>query len=347
MAKLKAVKLVDNTEVINSEGKFNYEIIKEIPTSMIDTSSHNHDNLYPSKFAIEDHFTLIMDKVATITKSLSPRPLKTKGFLNGGYKSGTVHTGRIQRFNVVTETGMDIGTIGTTTSYYSPGASSLTKGYFFGNTSSNTNGKGRNVDVLDYLTETEDYLGEIMSHDVFSTLNNLYTQDKIYVCDNETNWSLLSVNTNTITKITDSQNGIGSGRQGLSSECFGYVIGSKSSTIFNYTNYVSSVGTSQSQNQQATGLSKDKDIGYWIDKSTSGNWKVNMLNNTVSGISCFTEGFGESNALGSDKEGFMMGGYDGAQHGKVQKMVWDTEAVSNVLGGTLVIPQSSAGMAEA
>ena len=99
---------------------------------MVDTSTHNHDDMYTSSNAIEDRFTFVMNKVAAITKALTIRPLKTKGFLNGGYKSSYVYAERVQRFNTVTETGVEIGQIGTVTSQYSPGGSSELKGYFFG-----------------------------------------------------------------------------------------------------------------------------------------------------------------------------------------------------------------------
>ena len=355
MAKLKNLVSTDDVEIIGTDGKINYSAIVSIPPSMVDTSTHNHDNLYPSKANVEDRFTNIMNKVAEMTKALTVRPLKTKGFLNGGYKSGYVYAQRVQRFNTVTETGIEIGQIGTVTSYYTPGASSELHGYYFGsNTADTTQGgnprTGRDVDKIIYLTEVESFLGTLVTHDVASTLYNLDSQSKVFACDKTSNWSEVSIVLDTCSLISSSTTSQGSTRQGLSSEIFGYVVNSgaasRTTTKFNYLTHVSSAGTTQNIKQIPTGLSKDKDKGYLIDLGTANNWRVNMLDNTVSNIVCFTEGFGESNALGSEKVGFMMGGYDGAQHGKVQKMVWATEAASNVLGGSLAIPQSSAGMAE-
>jgi len=355
MADLKGIYDEDGNEIIDSTGGIEYNAIMNIPSSLVDTSTHNHDDLYPSKELVEDEFTYIMNKVATITRSLSIRPLKTKGFLNGGYKSSSVWAQRVQRFNVVTETGIEIGQIGSVTSYYTPGGTTEKKGYYFGTKTSSTAQSdnprtGREIDEIVYLTETESYLGNLMQHDARSTLYNVYTQDQIYVCDNGSSWSNLDPSTNTVTLLTTSQTAHGFGRQALSSEFFGYVIeigsADRTSSIFDYQTYTSSTGETHNVRQQCTGLTKDKDKGYWIDYGTDHNWRVDMLNNAVSNISCFTEGFGESNSLGSEKEGYMMGGYDGVQHGKVQKMKWDTEAVSNVLGGDLALPQSSAGMAE-
>lgn len=354
MAILTGVEAQDGTEIINSAGKVNYNAIEGIPESMVDTSNHNHDNLYTSKIAIEDKFTFIMNKVADITKALTIRPLKTKGFLNGGYKSSYVYAERVQRFNTVTETGVEIGQIGTVTSQYSPGGSSELKGYYFGDVrngaTTSFHSTGREVDKITYLTEVEVYLGMITYHDTRCTLYNIYSQSKIYTCDNSTNWSKLTVVTDTMETITSDAQGQGMGRQGLSSEDFGYVVNagnaSRTSTKFIYLTAVGETGSTQTIRQHPTGLSKDKDLGYWIDYGTANNWRVNMLANTVSNIICFTQGFGESNSLGSEKVGFMMGGYDGVQHGYVQKMVWATEAASNVLGGSLAIPQSSAGMTE-
>ena len=130
MATLNGLQALDGTEIINSSGKVNYGSIEGIPAAMVDTSTHNHDDMYTSDVAIEDKFTFIMNKVAAITKALTIRPLKTKGFLNGGYKSSYVYAERVQRFNTVTETGVEIGQIGTVTSQYSPGGSSELKGYF-------------------------------------------------------------------------------------------------------------------------------------------------------------------------------------------------------------------------
>jgi len=355
MAKLKKLQSPNGVEIIGIDGKVNYNAIVSIPDSMIDTTTHNHDDMYSSKFAIEDKFSNIMNKVAAMTKALTIRPLKTKGFLNGGYKSGYVYAQRVQRFNTVTETGVEIGQIGTVTSQYSPGGSSELGGYYFGdNTSSTANGdnsgNGRHVDNIIYLTEVESYLGNITHHNTKSTLYNIYSQSKLFLCNAGAGWSKLSVTTNTISLESSSLNGEGMGRQGLSSETFGYVTAAgnadRTTLRFSYLTTTTDAGTTQNIRQHPAGLSKDANLGYWIDYGTANNWKVNMSANSVSNVVCFTEGFGESNALGSEKVGFMMGGYDGAQHGKVQKMVWATEAASNVLGGSLAIPQSSAGMAE-
>lgn len=345
-------------EIISPDNKINYNKIKGIPSNLVDAANHNHDDLYTSKNTIESEFGAIMDTVASLTKALTIRPLKTKGFLNGGYKSSYVYAQRVQRFNTVTETGVEIGQIGTVTSYYTPGGSSELKGYFFGSNTSSTSNKaengndrkGRHVDNIVYLTEVETYLGNIMSHDVRSTLYNIYSQSQLYVCDSSSNWSSISVVSDAVTVLSSAASQ-STTRQGLSSEDFGYVVqnassADKTSTKYTYLTGVSSTGTTQQIRQIPTGLSKDKDKGYWIDYGTANNWRINMVNNSVSNVVCFTEGFGESNSLGSEKVGFMMGGYDGKQHGKVQKMVWATEAASNVLGGSLAIPQSSAGMAE-
>jgi len=355
MAKLNSLTATDGTELIDSNGKIDYSAIVSIPPAMVDTSTHNHDDMYSSKFAIEDKFTKIMNKVAAMTKALTIRPLKTKGFLNGGYKSGYVYAQRVQRFNTVTETGTEIGQIGTVSCFYSPGGSSELNGYYFGDNSAGTaqadhTRTGRHVDKITYLTEVEVYLGNITHHNTKSTLYNIYSQSKLFLCDAATGWSKISVTTDVCSLEASGLNSAGTGRQALSSESFGYVVAggneSRTSLKYVYLTVATSTGTTQTIRQQPAGLSKDKDKGYWIDFGTANNWRVDMVTNSVSNIVCFTEGFGESNALGSEKQGFMMGGYDGAQHGKVQKMVWATEAASNVLGGSLAIPQSSAGMAE-
>jgi hypothetical protein len=355
MARLNKLQAPDGTEIIGAEGKVDYNIISSIPSELVDMNNHNHDNIYSSKFAIEDRFTNIMNKVQAMTKALTIRPLKTKGFLNGGYKSGYVYAQRVQRFNTVTETGIEIGQIGTVTSQYSPGGSSELGGYYFGdNTSSTANGDnsrtGRHVDNIIYLTEVETYLGNITHHNTRSTLYNIYSQSKLFLCNAGEGWSKLTVTTNTISLESSSLNGAGMGRQGLSSETFGYVTAAgnadRTTVRYTYLTTVTDTGTTQNIRQHPAGLSKDAKLGYWIDYGTANNWKIDMVTNSVSNVVCFTEGFGESNALGSEKVGFMMGGYDGAQHGKVQKLVWATEAASNVLGGSLAIPQSSAGMAE-
>lgn len=353
MANFNKLEKSDGTEIIGTDGKINYGAIASVPPALLNTSIHYHDDMYPSKYAIEDRFTSIMNKVSAMTQALTIRPLKTKGFLNGGYKSSYVYSRRVQRFNTVTETGVEIGKIGTVTSQYSPGASSELKGYYFGDnvdTTSNYNSLGRYVDQIVYLTEVESYLGLITTHNTESTLYNVYSQSRIYFCDAGTSWSKMNVSTNAVNLETSGVAARGIGRQGLSSETFGYVVaaGAATNTSIKYT-YLTATGqngTTQAISQHPCGLTKDKDTGYWIDYGTANNWKVNMLTNTVQNVYCFTEGFGESNALGSELSGFMMGGYNGVQHGKVQKMTWSTGTASNVLGGELAIPQSSAGMAE-
>lgn len=353
MANFKSLVKPDGTELVGTDGKVNYNTIASIPSALVDPNTHYHDDLYTSKFAVEDRFTAIMNKVSAMTQALTIRPLKTKGFLNGGYKSSYVYSRRVQRFNTVTETGVELGKIGTVTSVYSPGASSELKGYYFGDTADNTalyNSGGRYVDQIVYTTEVETYLGMITHHDTDSTLYNVYSQSKVYLCNTGTSWSKLDVTTNTVNLETTGVSGRGCGRQGLSSETFGYVTNAGNAYMttqkYTYLTAVGQAGTTQTIIQHAAGLTKDKDIGYWVDYGTANNWKVNMLTNTVQNIYCFTEGFGESNTLGSELFGFAMGGYDGAQHGKVQKLTWTTDTASNVLGGQLAIPQSSAGMAE-
>lgn len=353
MADFKSLQKPDGTEFIGTDGKLNYAVVASVPAAVLDTSTHYHDDMYPSKFNIEDRFTTVMNKVQAMTQALQIRPLKTKGFLNGGYKSSYVYSRRVQRFNTVTETGVEIGKIGTVTSQYSPGASSELKGYFFGDTADNTayfDSTGRYVDQLVYLTEVETYLGLLTHHNTDSTLYNVYSQSQIYLCDAGTSWSKLSVATNTVALQTSGVSGRGCGRQGLSSETFGYVTNAGSALLttqkYTYLTATGSTGTTQTIAQHAAGLTKDKDIGYWVDYGTANNWKVNMLTNTVANVYCFTQGFGESNTLGSELVGFAMGGYDGIQHGYVQKLVWATDTASNVLGGSLAIPQSSAGMVE-
>jgi hypothetical protein len=356
MANLINIESTDGLNIVNTNAKVNYDAIQGIPSELIDPNNHNHDDLYKSKFAIEDNFTAIMNKVQAMTKALTIRPLKTKGFLNGGYKSSYVYAQRVQRFNTVTETGVEIGQIGSVTSQYSPGGSAELCGYYFGDTTSSTergdhSATGRHVDKIVYLTEVETYLGNITHHNTRTTLYNIYSQSRLYLANAGEGWSELSVVTDAVTLKSSTLAGKGMGRQGLSSESFGYVVdrgnAERTSLKFIYLTTVTETGTTQTIRQQPAGLSKDADLGYWIDYGTANNWRVDMVANTVSNVVCFTEGFGESNALGSEKVGFMMGGYDGAQHGKVQKMDWATESASNVLGGSLAIPQSSAGMAEA
>jgi len=354
MADFKSLTNTAGETIIGTNGKVNYDHIAGIPSALIDPSNHNHDDIYTSKNTIEAEFGEIMDTVAALSKALTVRPLKTKGFLNGGYKSSFVYAERVQRFNTVTETGTEVGQIGTVTCQYSPGGSSEFKGFYFGTSRNGATGNfrstGREVDTIVYATEVETYLGNLMPHDVRATLYNIYSQSQLYVCDSANHWSSVSIvsASTTLLPVAASQS---STRQGLSSENFGYVVkegaATKATTKYTYLTNTSSAGTTQAITHYPSGLSKDADKGYIIDGTgTANNWRVNMVTNTVSNVICFSEGFSESNTLGSEKVGFMMGGYDGAQHGKVQKMVWATEAASNVLGGSLALPQSSAGMAE-
>jgi hypothetical protein len=354
MADLLNVKYTDGTIIVDVDGKIRYPRIKNIPASVVDTSTHNHDDSYSSKASIEDKFNSIMNKVQAITKSLVPRPLKTKAYLNGGYKSSYVYAQRVQRFNAITETGSEQAR-GTLTSQYSPGGSSELCGYFFGDnrgtTTTNFNSTGRYVERINYATETYNYLGGIMSQDVDSTSYNLYAQTHLYMCDTGSTWSKLAASNNAVTIETSSATARGIGRQGLSSELFAEVLQSGSGTYMSYK-YTYSTKTSQNAmniavRQQPAGLSRDKDVGYWIDFGTANNHRVNYLTNSATIISCFTLGFGESNTLAAETHGFAMGGYDGIQHDYVQKMAWSTEVAQSIIGGKLAIPQSSAGCCEA
>jgi hypothetical protein len=355
MAKFKKVSFTNGTEIIDATGKIDYSNITNVPSSVVDTSSHVHDDRYSSKASVEDRFNSIMNKVQSITKSLTARPLKTKAYLNGGYKSSYVYAERVQRFNATTETGSEIGQIGTVTSQYSPGASSEYHGYFFGDprngATSNFNSTGRHVDKIQYSTESESYLGNITTNNADSTAYKLYSQTEIFYCDTGSTWSKIDCSTDTNSLQTSGATAKGIGRQGLSSETFAQVVQSGNGT---YMSYKYNYSTKTSQNamniavrQQPAGISKNKDMGYWVDYGTSNNHRVNYLTNTAVIISSFTEGFGESNTLAAETHGFCLGGYDGAQHDKVQKMSWETEVAQSILGGKLAIPQSSAGTAEA
>ena len=354
MAVIKNIKYKDGTLVIDHDGKIKYSKIKNVPAANVNNALHNHDDMYTSKATIEDRFNNIMNKVQMITKSLTARPLKTKAYLNGGYKSGYVYAERVQRFNSVTETGSEQAR-GTITSQYSPGGSSELCGYFFGDprngSSANFNSAGTYVERINYSSETYNYLGGIVSHNVESSLYNLYVQTEIYMCDDTTYWSKLSASTNAINVETNTTFAKGCGRQGLSADSFGLVTMSGAGSIANYKySYLTRTSVyalNVNHSQQSAGLCKDKDNGYWIDYGVSANQRVNYLTNTFVNVACFTLGFGESNTLAAETHGFAMGGYDGIQHDYVQKMLWSTEVAQSIIGGKLAIPQSSAGTCEA
>lgn len=354
MAKFKSISYKDGTSIIDSTGKIRYSRIKNIPASVVDTSTHNHDSSYSSKASIEDRFNSIMNKVQAITKSLTPRPLKTKAYLNGGYKSSYVYAERVQRFNAITETGSEQSR-GTVTSQYSPGGSSELCGYFFGDprggSTANFNSAGRYVERVNYATETYNYLGGIMQHNAESTIYNLYAQTDTYACDAGSSWSRINASTNACTYETSSATGQGCGRQALSSATFGLVSNAGAANRTNYkytfTTKTSVAALTVYHQQHNAGLCKDKDVGYWIDYGTSANQRVNYLTNTYANVYCFTDGFGESNTLAAETHGFAMGGYNGIQHDYVQKMLWSSEVAQSIIGGKLAIPQSSAGCCEA
>ena len=46
MANFKSLQKSDGTEIIGTDGKLNYNVIANIPPALVDTSTHNHDNIY-------------------------------------------------------------------------------------------------------------------------------------------------------------------------------------------------------------------------------------------------------------------------------------------------------------
>lgn len=344
MAKFKQIKYTDGSVIIDTAGKISYSKIKNVPASVVDTSTHNHDTSYSSKASIEDRFNTIMNAVQSITKSLSARPLKTKAYLNGGYKGGTIQYNRVQRFNATTETGSDLGNICTMTSYYSPGSTSEKVGFF------HDNGGTAASNVMQYQTETAGTVAGTCQHSASGTLYDLYRQTKCFLTNSSGNWTNLDPATSTYQRLTDASS-YAISRQMLSSATFGYCGGYGTQPTYKY-DYIT--GTSASVTQTGgggwymCGISRNKDIGYWIGY-TDANWRVNMVTTSYTLVSMFTINFSESNAVAADTAGYLMGGYsyNGSQHGKVQKVIWTTEVASTVIGGDLAYEQSSAGTCEA
>ena len=339
MAKFKQIKYTDGTVIIDTAGKISYTKVKNVPASVVDTSTHNHDTSYSSKASIEDRFNTIMNAVQSITKTLAVRPLKTKAYLNGGYKAGATQYKRVQRFNATTETGSDLGYISSLTSYYSPGSTSETVGFFHdGSTGS---------DKITYQTETCSAVAGACQHSVGGTIYELYRQTKCFLTNNSSQWTNLDPTTATYTLLQNATSTTCT-RQMLSSATFGYAGGSGGASYkYNYSTGVSaSIGSFGGS--YLAGISRNKDVGYWIG-FTSDNWRVNMATDTYTNLSIFSINFSEGNTLGGDIAGYLMGGYsyNGSQHGKVQKVVWTTEVASTVIGGDLAYEQSSAGTCEA
>jgi hypothetical protein len=346
MAKFKQISY-NGSVIIDSSGKISYNAIKNVPASVVDTSNHNHDSLYSSKASIEDRFTTTMNTVQEITKSLTSRPLKTKGYLNGGYKGSTgIKTLRVQRFNATTETGSDMGQISSVTCYYSPGSSSEKVGFFHDMTDRSKS------DSITYATETCSTVAGNAPYTINGTLYDLYQQTKIFLTNNSNQWTLLNPVTKTYSGLA-SASAYTDGRQMLSSATFGYAGGTGSSGFYKYiyaTGTSSAAASTGGSGWQMVGVSRNKDVGYWVG-FTNANHRINMITDTSTTISVFSINFSESNAVGGDTAAYLMGGYSGGadntQHGKVQKMIWTTEVASLVIGGDLAYEQSSAGTAEA
>ena len=338
MAKFKQIKYTDGTVIIDTTGKISYTKIKNVPASVVDTSNHNHDTSYSSKASVEDRFNTIMNAVQSITKTLAVRPLKTKAYLNGGYKAGATQYKRVQRFNATTETGSDLGYISSLTSYYNPGSTSETVGFF--HTSSIS-------DKITYQTEVCSAVSGACQHSINGTIYELYRQTKCFLTNSSNQWTNLDPTTTTYTLLPTASS-TSCTRQMLSSETFGYAGGAGGAT-YKY-NYATGTSTSAGSfgGSYLTGISRNKDVGYWIG-FTNDNWRVNMTTDSYVNLSIFTINFSEGNTLAGDTSGYLMGGYsyNGSQHGKVQKVVWVTEVASTVIGGDLAYEQSSAGTCEA
>lgn len=345
MAKFKTIKFTNGTEIIDTNGKISYSAVKNVPGSVVDTGNHNHDSMYASKASIEDRFNTTMNEVQAITKSLTSRPLKTKAYLNGGYKGATgTEYKRVQRFNLTTETGSDLGKISNLTGFYSPGSTSEQVG-FFHDTANKTLS-----DCITYATDVVVQVPGNASCNANGTLYDLYQQTKVFLTSSNS-WCLLSPATKTYTALA-SATSVSTGRQLLSSATFGYSGGEGSQSNYKYTY---ATGTSAATAScggggwQMVGVSRNKDVGYWIGY-TSANHRINMVTDASTLITAFSINFSESNAIGGDTAGYLMGGYSYGQygqHGEVQKIVWTTEVASSIIGGKLAYEQSSAATAEA
>lgn len=346
MAKFKQISF-NGSIIIDTNGKISYNAIKNVPAGVVDTSNHNHDAMYSSKASIEDRFTTTMNIVQEITKSLTSRPLKTKGYLNGGYKGATgTEYKRIQRFNMTTETGSDLGRISTYTGFYSPGSTSEQVGFFHDYSNKTLS------DCITYATETTAVVPGNATCNTYGTLYDLYQQTKVFLNGSDgPSWCLLNPATKAYSALPNATS-LNTGRQMLSSATFGYGGGSAGSNSYKYvyaTGTSSAVTAAGGGGWQMVGVSRNKDVGYWIGY-TDANHRVNMVTDVTTKINAFTINFSESNAVGGDTAGYLMGGYSyGAygQHGEVQKMIWTTEVAQSIIGGKLAYEQSSAACAEA
>jgi hypothetical protein len=278
---------------------------------------------------------------------------KSIGYLYGGYKGGNA-IDHLQRFNTLSETSADIYTTGKKVRYV-PGITTMDNGYFTWEDSDNT-WKWSKFDF------NKEHFGETLSSSLPSTPQvsaynmgvgdtalTVATKTWIFKTSDET---FKEVNDTTLNNMTHTT------RQALNNKDAAFIIDrSKDSPHYIFVWETQTVTTDSShirkQDQYATGLSKDKGTGYWVDKTTLN--KVKYDGKDILSIESmdypFKPHYGESHSLQGDKAGYMMAGYDdnigdfgGGQHGYVSRLDWVTETAKRL--ANLAKPQSSGEMVQ-
>jgi len=295
---------------------------------------------------------------------------KIVGYLYGGYKGG-VSIDHIQRYDTIQEISTDIYTTGKKVAYV-PGITTAKKGYFTWSDDNTT-----------WYWSEFDFSNEILGAQIDQSLGtrvqvsayNMGIGDTALVSSGKSQlgadsfkpsvhvsatW-IFDASNLTFTEISiDTLNNIlHTTRQALNNDAAAFIVNMDESPSNHYIyTWVTQTAATDSTNkfnrcQYPVGLSKDKSIGYWIDRTCMA--KVKYDGNTIVSVTSLTykfkAHFGESHSLQNYRYGFVMAGYDdnlgdfgGGQHGYTEKMEWSTETTSVL--PHLAFPQSSGEMVQ-
>lgn len=277
------------------------------------------------------------------------------GYLQGGYKDVTVHSS-VQLFNTNTQVGRIVYDTGYQRSYV-PGIAGNLDGYFNINDTYAFN-------KFSYATGTAKAAGFTLPYKPVCSAYDVNIYSSAWIMCHTTHGVDGLTATYKLNLLTDAPTNIGNpnpgayacSRQLLSGGAACFMIAT-SGRLYSF-NYVTSVGVDRGINalfdtniQIPCGMSVSNTKGYMVGMNQL-NVRVNFTGDTPTAIANatgYTYHFGESHAICSNTEGFMMAGYSdttgrygGSQHGLCQKMNLTSEAIATL--PDLVLPQSSGQM---
>lgn len=311
MTTLKSLK-VAAVQVIEVDGKIDWAKFKNTPASIVSAAGHNHDSVHYTSSQTDTMFNNAQATLNNIKAQIDALAIKYKAYIGGGVSGGS----NVNCYDKSTQTISNLGGLLSHSPTNSPSISSKAFGYI-----TNTN---RTTTKFTYTTQSASAANSCPIS-MGGSLIDYAVQTKGFITDGSNAWAMID-NTTGVWENKTAATSNSAGRPMLSSSINGFTkaSGTNLSYKYDYTTSSSAGTVSFTTTGTPAGLNRNSSYGYWIC-STDTNVKHAYSTNSVVQLLCFTSNFVNTNALGTEFDGFSISGSNATV---VQKISWATEVVS-------------------